>query len=70
MPLEDKLCPACKHEFAATITNFKVCDKCNHKNPINASKCESCNSSFQNDYKVELKDALRVGVIVRGLRYE
>ena len=67
VPLEDKLCPACKHEFAATITNFKACDKCNHKNPINASKCESCNSSFQNDYKVELKDALRVGVIVRGL---
>ena len=51
----------------STVVNYKVCDKCDHKNPVNATKCEKCNNSFQNDYKVELKDALRVGVIVRGL---
>ena len=67
VPIGDKFCPICKHKFETTIANYKVCDKCNHKNPVNAVKCENCNSSFQNDYKVELKDALRVGVIVRGL---
>ncbi len=67
VPLGDKNCPICNHKFETTIVNFKICDKCNHKNPINASKCEKCNNSFQDDYKVELKDALRVGVIVRGL---
>ena len=24
VPLEDKLCPACKHEFAATIANLSL----------------------------------------------
>jgi len=67
VPSEVKNCPICKHTFETIIKNFKICDQCKHENPMNASKCENCSASFQNDYKVELKDALRVGVIVRGL---
>lgn len=67
IPSESKSCPICKHVFEASIKNYKVCVKCNHENAISALKCEKCNESFQDDYKINLKDALRVGVIVRGL---
>jgi len=67
IPSDVKNCPICKHIFEKLINNSKICEKCNHENPMNAAKCESCGQKFDNDYKVELKEALRVGVIVRGL---
>ena len=67
IPSDAKNCPICKHVFEKLINNLKVCEKCKHKNPMNSAKCESCGEKFENDYKVELKEALRVGVIVRGL---
>ena len=67
IPSDVKNCPICKHIFEKLINNSKICEKCNHENLMNAAKCESCGQKFDNDYKVELKEALRVGVIVRGL---
>jgi len=67
IPSDVKNCPICKHVFEKLINNLKVCEKCKYENPMNSVKCESCGERFENDYKVELKEALRVGVIVRGL---
>ena len=43
------------------------CWQCDALNPIGAAECHSCGASFKNDYKISLKDALRVGAIIRGM---
>ena len=60
-------CDECGHEFESRGPNMIPCWQCNTLNPIGASACHSCGATFKRDYQISLKDALRVGAIVRGM---
>ena len=78
---EDKLCPVCEavntkntstcshceHTFSDKTPQQKVCTNCDGLNPITAKSCISCGHSFELPFSVSLKEALRVGVIARGM---
>ena len=61
------ICPACGHEFPARKPKFKTCHACQAPNPIGASSCQECGASFTVQFNLTLDEALRVGVIVRGM---
>mgnify|MGYP001256286316 CR=1 FL=1 len=67
--LSAKVCE-CGYDFPKRKTNFKPCldDNCNQLNPIQAKECQSCGTSFENRFSISLKDALRQGVIARGMQ--
>ena len=44
-----------------------MCTNCDGLNPITAKSCISCGHSFELPFSVSLKEALRVGVIARGM---
>ena len=46
---------------------FKVCDKCEAYNPVNAKECQNCGEKFYLEYTLNLENALREGGIAREL---
>jgi RNA polymerase subunit RPABC4/transcription elongation factor Spt4 len=66
----DSECPSCGHEFSSGKPKYKTCEQCEQLNPLNVDQCQFCGNSFTHDFEVTLKDALRVGAIVRGLDLE
>ena len=81
--IKTKICPMCKsentrnakicinedcqHEFTVNNISYKRCDNCDHLNPSNATECMHCGEKFKNEFIISLDNALRHGVIVRGM---
>jgi superfamily II DNA or RNA helicase len=62
-----KVCESCHHEFPKRAANTRECPVCHALNPIAAKKCNECSHSFAAEFHLSLEDALRAGVIVRGM---
>ncbi len=67
--LNAKQCKECGHEFPQQQARNKTCDACDTINPASASSCINCGESFEHNFDVSLKDALRDGVIARGMDF-
>ena len=63
-------CPICGHEFPKGPERVKPCGDCGALNPMSAKTCYACGSSFEQDFKLSLDEALRAGAIVRGIDIE
>lgn len=63
-------CSECGHQFPEKATRYKSCPDCDGLNPIGALECQHCGSKFSADFEITLRDALRVGAIVRGMDLE
>jgi|TARA_Y100000815_G_scaffold231428_1_gene221607 superfamily II DNA or RNA helicase len=66
-PRNAKSCSECGHEFPQRKTNYRSCPNCEGLNPKSASSCQHCGQKFSTEFEVSLKEALRVGAIVRGM---
>jgi superfamily II DNA or RNA helicase len=60
-------CRVCGHTFPARIPRTRECPQCHSANPISAKKCLSCGHSFFAQFHLTLEEALRAGVITRGM---
>lgn len=60
-------CTHCEHIFSSKTPQQKACPECDGLNPLNAKECLHCGESFETLFSVSLKEALRVGVIARGM---
>jgi hypothetical protein len=60
-------CDCCGHEFPARSPRFRACDDCGALNPVTVSACQTCGASFDQSFTLTLDEALRTGVIVRGM---
>ncbi len=60
-------CTECGHEFAQRKPSYKACPTCEGLNPKSATNCQHCGEKFGTDFEVSLRDALRIGAIVRGM---
>ena len=63
-------CPECGYEFPSTPPRVKPCKECGALNPLTAESCHSCGASFQPDFVITLREALREGAIVRGMNLD
>jgi superfamily II DNA or RNA helicase len=63
-------CSACGYEFPPRKPTYKVCPECEGQNPSSAMECQHCGYKYTTDFEVSLRDALRVGAIVRGMDIE
>jgi hypothetical protein len=61
------VCPLCHHEFPKKVVKTKECPECHSANALSAKKCISCGHSFQAEFHLTLEEALRTGVITRGM---
>lgn len=69
--LSEKICPECHHEFNSSmppIDSWKVCHECGALNPLGAQNCQNCGASFSAQIEISLEEALRDGVITRGMQ--
>lgn len=66
-PLGASECDICGHEFPARTARFRTCDDCGALNPVTAGSCQACGASFDQSFTLTLDEALRTGVIVRGM---
>ena len=62
-------CNECGTKFPEPKLMQKDCPKCKKANPISAKKCTNCGNSFENQFKITLQEALRIGVIARGAEF-
>ena len=60
-------CSHCEHGFSNKTPPQKTCGSCDGLNPVNAKECLHCGDSFETAFSVSLREALRVGVISRGI---
>jgi len=60
-------CPLCGYEFPRRVPRTKECPQCHAPNSLSAKKCESCGHSFVAQFHLTLEEALRTGVITRGM---
>ncbi len=60
-------CSNCGHEFSAPVPAQKKCHECDGLNVLSAEECMHCGASFKHEFTVTLREALRVGVIARGM---
>ena len=60
-------CSNCGHEFSAPVPAQKKCHECDGLNILSAEECMHCGASFKHEFTVTLREALRVGVIARGM---
>ena len=67
LPLNVTSCNVCGHEFPVKPRQMKNCPQCDALNRLAASICHSCSYSFQQEFKLTLEEAMRVGAIVRGI---
>lgn len=62
-----KVCSVCSFEFPVRKARTKECPACHSMNAISAKKCTSCDHSFAPQFNLSLEEALRTGVITRGM---
>ena len=62
-----KSCDSCGHEFPESSPRLKSCRDCGALNALTANDCYFCGASFQADFVITLREALRSGAIVRGM---
>jgi superfamily II DNA or RNA helicase len=60
-------CLVCGHEFPKRVPRTKECPECHATNRLNAKKCDVCGHSFIAKFHLTLEEALRTGVISRGM---
>jgi superfamily II DNA or RNA helicase len=65
--LGDNVCTECGHEFPEIPKRMKACGDCGALNPVTATSCHACGSSFTQSFVLTLDEALRAGAIVRGM---
>jgi superfamily II DNA or RNA helicase len=63
-------CAECGHEFPPRATKYKTCAECEKLNPPSAVECQHCGAKFGSEFEIALRDALRVGAIIRGMDLE
>jgi ribosomal protein L40E len=66
-PLDANECSQCAHEFEMPKGRHKACASCGTLNPLGVEACTNCGESFLHDFNITLDEALRVGVIARGM---
>ncbi len=66
-PRSAQSCQECGHEFPPRKTNYRACPVCEGLNPKSALSCQRCGEKFSAEFEVSLRDALRIGAIVRGM---
>lgn len=69
-PLGAEFCQECGYEFPKAGTRFKRCEECEAPNPMAATKCQVCGHSFAAVFTLTLDEALRTGVIARGMEID
>ncbi len=64
-----KECESCGFKFPVRPPAFKECSKCKMQNTMNAKICQHCGNPFRvsHNFEISLKDALRIGAIIRGM---
>jgi superfamily II DNA or RNA helicase len=62
-----KVCENCHHEFPKRAVRTKECPQCHTQNAISVKKCTECGHSFAAEFHLSIEEALRIGVIVRGM---
>lgn len=60
-------CHVCGHAFPKKVPRTKECPQCHEANSLLAKKCSSCGHSFLAKFHLTLEEALRTGVITRGM---
>jgi superfamily II DNA or RNA helicase len=61
------VCTHCNHAFPERAAQKKFCSVCNAENSFSAKNCVQCGHSFAAEFHLSLEEALRAGVIVRGM---
>jgi superfamily II DNA or RNA helicase len=61
------VCPVCAHEFPKRAPRTKECSECHSPNPLAAKQCQNCGHSFLAKFHLTLEEALRTGIITRGM---
>lgn len=61
------VCPVCSFEFPSRPTKTKNCPICHTVSPLSAKVCDNCHHSFLAQFHLTLEEALRAGVITRGM---
>jgi len=62
-----RACSFCHYIFPERVSRTRECPECHSANPISAKKCVDCGHSFQAQFHLTLEEALRAGVIARGM---
>jgi len=65
--INELICPCCEHQFIVKPPRLKTCESCDHLNPLKANECENCGESFNPSFSMKLEEAMRLGVITRGM---
>lgn len=65
--LDARECAHCGHEFPERRIKFRTCEACDHKNPMHLDVCQHCGVSSVPRYDVTVREAIRDGVISRGV---
>ena len=65
--LDGSECEHCNHPLPTRKTNFRACEGCGHLNPAQLQACQSCGASMIPSYEITVREALRDGVISRGV---
>ena len=65
--INELICPCCEHQFIVKPPRLKTCESCDHLNPLSANECENCGESFNPSFSMKLEEAMRLGVITRGM---
>ena len=60
-------CHECGNEFSTKKEHQFECIDCGSLNPVGSSSCSNCGTKFDHKFSVSLREALRFGVITRGI---
>jgi superfamily II DNA or RNA helicase len=63
-------CPICEHAFPKRVPKTRECTECGTCNPLPAKTCAGCGHSFVAKFHLTLEEALRTGVITRGMEID
>lgn len=66
-PITADFCSECETQFEKKPTRMLPCPGCGTLNTLNAEACINCGERLKQDFEIELREALRMGAIVRGL---
>lgn len=69
-PTTATACGQCDSEFPPRTLRMIPCEECEGLNPVALSSCQFCGKKFGHQFEISLKEALRVGAIVRGMDLE